>query len=158
MGKERRGKFNILDLAVVVIILVLIFGAVYKFRGLDKTSKSASMETVTYEMTVESLRNYAFDNLQVGDTVFDYTSGNAIGTITNIEWRDATAPFYTTDGQTIEAPVENRYDAVITIEAQATNVDEVYFVDKTYELCVNSKRKIYTKYADCTAVITGINK
>ena len=63
MGKERRGKFNILDLAVVVIILVLIFGAVYKFRGLDKTSKSASMETVTYEMTVESLRNYAFDHL-----------------------------------------------------------------------------------------------
>ena len=158
MGKGRKGKFNILDLAVVVIILVLIFGAVYKFRGLDKTSKSASMETVTYEMTVESLRSYAFDNLQVGDTVFDYTSGNAIGTITNIEWKDATDPFYTTDGQTIEAPVENRYDAVITIEAQATNVDGVYFVDKTYELCVNSKRKVYTKYADCTAVITGINK
>ncbi len=158
MSERRKGKFNIIDLVVVLVILVLIVGAVYKFRGLGKTSKTVNMETVTYEMTVESLRNYAFDNLQVGDTVFDYTSGNAIGTITNIEWKDATDPFYTIDGQTIEAPVENRYDAVITLEAQASESDGVYYVDKTYELCVNSKRKIYTKYADCTAVITGINK
>lgn len=158
MGERKKGKFNVIDLAVILVIVVLIAGAAYKFRGLDKTSKTASLETVTYEMTVESLRNYAFDNLQVGDTVFDYTSGNAIGTIKNIEWKDATDPFYTIDGQTIEAPVENRYDAVITLEAQASETDGVYFVDRTYELCVNSKRKIYTKYADCTAVITGVNK
>lgn len=158
MGERKKGKFNIIDISVIVVIIVLIAGAVYKFRGLDKTKKSASMETVTYEMTVESLRDYAFENLQVGDTVYDNTSGNAIGTITNIEWLDAADPFYTIDGQTVSAPVENRYDAVMTLEAQATNSDGVYFVDRTYELCVNSKRKIYTKYADCTAVITGINK
>lgn len=158
MAEKRKGKFNIIDAVVIVVILVLIAGAVYKFRGLDKTSKTSSMETVTYEMTIESLRSYAFDNLQVGDTVFDYTSGNAIGTIVNVEWVDAVDPFYTLDGKTIDAKVENRYDAIVTVEAQASESDGVYFVDRTYELCMNSKRKIYTKYVDCTAVITGINR
>ncbi len=158
MTEKKRGKFNIIDGIVIVVILVLIAGAVYKFRGLDKTNKNTALQTINYEFTIESLRDYAFDNLQVGDTIFDYTSGNAIGTITNIEWKDAVEPFYTMDGQTIEAPVENRYDAVVTVEAQASETDGVYFVDRTYEVCVNSQRKIYTKYVDCTAVITGINK
>ncbi len=158
MAERKKGKFNIIDVIVVVVILVLICGAVYKFRGLDKTKKNASLETISYEITIESLRDYGFENLQIGDTVYDYTSGNAIGTISNIEWKDAVDPFYTIDGQTLQAPVENRYDAVVTIEAQASESDGVYFVDRTYELCVNSQRKIYTKYVDCTAVITGINK
>ena len=158
MAEKRKGKFNIIDGIVILVIIVLICGAVYKFRGLDKTKKNTAMTPITHEFTIESLRNYAFENLQVGDTVYDYTSGNAIGTISNIEWKDAVEPFYTIDGQTVEAPVENRYDAVVTVEAQASESDGVYFVDRTYEICVNSQRKIYTKYVDCTAVITGINK
>lgn len=51
------------------------------------------MEPITYEMTIESLRDYNKENLQVGDTVFDYTSGNAIGTIENIEWKDSKRSF-----------------------------------------------------------------
>ena len=156
--KRNKGRFNIIDLAVVVIIILLIVGAVYKFKGLEKTSTSVAMETITYEMTVESLREYAVDNILVGDTLFDYTSGNPIGVIKNIEWKDATEPLYTLDGKTVEAKVENRYDGIFTIEAEAVNNNGVYFVGKTYELCVNSKRNVYTKYTDCMAVITGINK
>ena len=103
MAIRKKGKFNIIDAVVIVVIVVLIAGAVYKFRGLEKTSTNTSMETVSYEMTIESLRDYAFNNLQAGDTVFDYTSGKAIGTITNIEWKDAVEPFYTIDGQTSTA-------------------------------------------------------
>lgn len=158
MAEKNKGKFNIVDVIVIAVIIILIAGAAYKFRGLDKTKKSVAMEPITYEMTIESLRDYNKENLQVGDTVFDYTSGNAIGTIENIEWKDAKDPFYTLKGETVEAPVENRYDAVLTLSANATNDDGVYFVDKTYEISVNSKRKIYTKYAECIAVITGINE
>ena len=40
MTERKRGKFNIIDGIVIVVILVLIAGAVYKFRGLDKTNKN----------------------------------------------------------------------------------------------------------------------
>lgn len=155
---NKKGKFNIIDFIVIIIIVVIIAGAVYKFSGLDKTTKKASIETVTYQMEIEALRDFSFNNIAVGDTVFDYTSGNAIGTITDIEWLDAKKPFYTTSGETIDAPVENRYDVILTVEAQASISDGVYSVNKTYELCANSKREIYTKYVSCTAKIININK
>ena len=126
MAEKNKGKFNIVDVIVIAVIIILIAGAAYKFRGLDKTKKSVAMEPITYEMTIESLRDYNKEN--------------------------------TLKGETVEAPVENRYDAVLTLSANATNDDGVYFVDKTYEISVNSKRKIYTKYAECTAVITGVNE
>ncbi|MEA4972564.1 hypothetical protein SDC9_146983 [bioreactor metagenome] len=155
---EKKGKFNIIDLIVIIVIIVIAAGAVYKFSGLNKTAKKVSMETVTYDMKIEALRDFSFKNIQVGDTVFDYTSGNAIGTIKDVQWLDATRPFYTTNGETVEATVENRYDVILTVEAQATVSDGVYSVNKTYDICANSKRKIYTKCISCTAKIISINE
>ena len=109
-------------------------------------------------MKIEALRDFSYTNTQIGDTVFDYTSGNAIGTIKGIDWLDAKKPFYTIGGETIEAPVENRYDVVLTIDAQATVNDGVYSVNKTYDICANSKREIYTKYVSCTAKIISISE
>ena len=43
MGERKKGKFNVIDLAVILVSVVLIAGAAYKFRGLDKTSKTASL-------------------------------------------------------------------------------------------------------------------
>ncbi len=157
MTERKKGRFNIIDGIVVLVIVVIIAGAVYKFHGLDKTSKNVNMQTVTYQMKIEALRDYVFNNIKVGDTVYDYTSNNAIGTITNIEWDDAVRALYTKDGRTVAAPVENRYDVIITIEAQATENNGMYSVNKVYDLCMNSKREIYTKYIDCTAKITSIS-
>ncbi len=106
MAEKKKGKFNIIDGIVILVIIVLICGAVYKFRGLDKTKKNTAMTPITYEMTIESLRDYDFENLQVGDTVFDYTSGNAIGTIENIEWKDAKDPFYTLTDKLLKLPLK----------------------------------------------------
>jgi len=154
----KKGKFNIIDLIVIIVIIVIAAGAVYKFSGLDKTTKKVSLETVTYQMEIEALRDFSYNNIQIGDTVFDYTSGNAIGTITNVEWLDAKKPFNTKSGETVEASIENRYDVILTIEAQASVSDGVYSVNKTYELCANSKREIFTKYISCTSKITSIIK
>lgn len=154
----KKGRFNIIDFVVVIVIVVIAAGAVYKFSGLERTAKKAEMKTVTYQMEIEALRDFSYNNLQIGDTVFDYTSGNAIGIIRSIDWLDAKKAFYTIDGQTVEAPVENRYDVVLTIDAQATVSGGAYSVNKTYDICANSKREIYTKYVSCTAQIISISE
>ena len=76
MAERKKGRFNIIDGIVVLVIVVIIAGAVYKFHGLDKTSKNVNMQTVTYQMKIEALRDYVFNNIKVGDTVYDYTSNN----------------------------------------------------------------------------------
>ena len=106
MAERKKGRFNIIDGIVILVIVVIIAGAVYKFHGLDKTSKNVNMQTVTYQMKIEALRDYVFNNIKVGDTVYDYTSNNAIGTITNIEWDDAVRAYIQRTEELLPLPLK----------------------------------------------------
>ena len=92
------GKINIIDFCVIIIVIVLIAGAVYKFKFMDKTSNNVAMQPITYTVKVEKVRDYALNNIEIGDTLFDKTSGNAIGTITNVESEPATDYVIMNDG------------------------------------------------------------
>ena len=140
------GKFNVIDLCVVIIVLILAAGTYYKFGVMDKTSTASAMEPVTYTVKINKIRDYVFNNVKEGDTLYDKTSGNAIGTITKIESQQAKD--YVT--------VEDRVDVTFTVEAEAVVNDSGYFVNRTYELLKGSKKKFMTKYFECDGSVEEI--
>ena len=150
------GKFNVIDLCVVVIVLILAAGTYYKFGVMDKTSTAAAMEPVTYTVKINKIRDYVFNNVKEGDTLYDKTSGNAIGTITKIESQQAKDYVTVENGQVKQAPVENRVDVTFTVEAEAVVNDSGYFVNRTYELLKGSKKKFMTKYFECDGSVEEI--
>ena len=140
------GKFNVIDLCVVIIVLILAAGTYYKFGVMDKTSTASAMEPVTYTVKINKIRDYVFNNVKEGDTLYDKTSGNAIGTITKIESQQAKDYVTVEDGQVKQAPVE----------AEAVVNDSGYFVNRTYELLKGSKKKFMTKYFECDGSVEEI--
>ena len=50
------GLINAIDLCIIVVVVVLIAGAVYKFKFMDKTSNTAAMQNVTYTVKIEKIR------------------------------------------------------------------------------------------------------
>lgn len=150
------GKINIIDFFVVIIIIVLIAGAYYKFGVSDKTGTTTALQPVTYTVKVNKIRDYVFNNVKEGDTLYDKTSGNAIGTITKIESEPATDVVEMNDGTVVRGQVENRINVIFTVEAQAAVSDSGYFVDRTYELLVGSNKKFMTKYFECDGSVYEI--
>ena len=140
------GKINIIDFCVIIIVIVLIAGAVYKFKFMDKTSNNVAMQPITYTVKVEKVRDYALNNIEIGDTLFDKTSGNAIGTITNVESEPATDN------------VENRINIILTVEAEAVENSSGCYVNRTYELLMGTQKKFMTKYFECDGYINSIQK
>ena len=59
------------------------------------------MQPVTYEVAVEGVRPSALENLMEGDTLYDQTSGNPIGTITAIRSQQAQNPINLPNGTVI---------------------------------------------------------
>ena len=49
------GLINAIDLCIIVVVVVLIAGAVYKFKFMDKTSNTAAMQNVTYTVKIEKI-------------------------------------------------------------------------------------------------------
>jgi len=152
------GKINVIDCCVVIVILLLAAGAFYKFHGLSKTSTNAVMQPVRYTIEVKRIRDYIHQNVREGDTLFDKTSGNPIGTITKIESTPAKENVLCIDGEIRPGTVENRIDVILTIEANAVVSDKGVFVNRTYELNSNSERGIMTKYFECSGRILDIVK
>lgn len=140
------GKFSIIDLCVVIIVIVLAVGTYYKFGVMDKTSTSAAMEDVTYSVRINKVRDYILNNVKEGDMLYDKTSGNAIGKIVKVESQKAQDLVETKDRGFVMGDVENRIDVTLTVEAQAVVNEKGHFVDRTYELLVGSKKKFMTKY------------
>ena len=62
------------------------------------------------------------------------------------------------DGTWIEAPVEDRYDIVMTMETDAELTDGHVYVIRVDELNVNSTITLLSKYVQFTGTITGINQ
>jgi len=150
------GKFNIIDIFVVLVVLVLAAGTYFKFGVMDKTSTAAAMEDVTYTVEIKCVRDYAFENVIKGDTLYDKASGNAIGEIVDIEFRPAMDVVEMLDGSAVMGEIENRYDVTLTVEAQAVVNDSGHFVNRTYELLVGSNKEFITKYFECEGQVGKI--
>lgn len=152
------GKINAIDFCVVVVVIALVLGAVYKFGIVNKTSGagSSAMQPINYEVKIEKAREYSFGNVQEGDVLYDKTSGNPIGKVVKAEKEPATDIVEMPNGTAIEGLVENRINIILTIEAEGTVTEKGHFVNKTYELLVGSKKKFFTKYLECEGSVSEI--
>ncbi|MGL4789768.1 MAG: DUF4330 domain-containing protein [Anaerotignaceae bacterium] len=157
---DEKGKLfgiaNAIDICVVLIVVLLIGGAYYKFSSMNKSSGGATMQPVSYEVTIERVRDFSYNNIQVGDTIFDKTSGNSIGTITNVEKEQAYDKIRMPDGSIAVGPVENRINIKLTVEGEGVVSSSGTFVNRTYELLVGSKKKFFTKYLECEGSVSEI--
>ena len=54
--------------------------------------------------------------------------------------------------------MEGRNDVYLTLSADGLESNGRYYVNRTYEVSVNSYRNIYTKYVTCECIITEIQK
>jgi hypothetical protein len=159
---DEKGKLfgiaNIVDIIVIILVIVIGAGTVYKFKFMDKTSKDAAMQPITYTVKIEKIRNFIYNNVKEGDELYDKTSGNPIGKITKIESEPATDYIDMPDGTFKKANVENRINVYLTVEAEGVVNDSGHFVNKTYELLVGSQKKFMTKYFECDGTINSIVK
>ncbi len=78
------GKFNIIDLLLVIIILIVIIGVVHKF---SKSNTVVFSQTKNIQVTFfnEDVANYAIKSIKKGNVVKDRTSGAIIGKVTKVD-------------------------------------------------------------------------
>ena len=149
------GIINIIDIAVILIVLLLAAAVYVKYNVLEKTSVSAENTPITYEITIEGIRQSALDTLRSGDTLYS-AEGGAIGVISAVSSNPAREKSPLMDGSFVISEIPERYDVTLVIQADGIKKDGRCYVNRTYELNRNSERLLYTKYNSFAAIITGI--
>ena len=152
------GKVSVIDLIVVAVVLVLAVALNMKNNHLSHTSTSVTNDPITYQVLVSGSRNYVADAIREGDLMFDQdrSSGGTLGKILSIEVLPGSKMAELNDGTVEVIPAEDCVNLLLTVQGEGIVSDGRVLLNRIYDLGVNSARNFYTKYAQFTGTVTGI--
>lgn len=150
------GKFNVVDMVIVLAILVIIGGGAYRMiSGASITETTfSSVETVQFVVKVERVRDY--DMVRVGDDLYDKDSGKCIGTIVAIEKEQAQDRIALDDGSIVLGDTQDRINLYMTLEAEGEVNERGTFANPTFQLLRGSRKAMHTKFSEFTGMIYDI--
>ena len=151
----KKHKFNWVDGLILAVVVLLIAGTAVKFLVKDNTSVKKEQADFQYQILIHGVRDITVNALQVGDTVYDNEGKGAVGVINNIEVTDAPCIISRSDGTLVEGTMEDRYDVVLTLDAQGEPTDQSYKIG-TYKIKVNQYSTYFTKYSIWSGRIMSI--
>jgi hypothetical protein len=113
------GKFNIVDMLIVLLIISIAGGAYFMFFG-GKENKVTETKKLVYEFEITNVSKDFVDSIAPGSPVRDNIRGSELGTVVSKTSKNATMLNEDLiNGRYVIADVPDAYDVVITIEAQA---------------------------------------
>ncbi len=135
------GKINILDLVVVLAVLVVIAGAVWKFTKSNTPTVFTQADRIRTTFYVEELPDYAAAAVKVGAPVSDRTTGSKFGTVTSVETLPSVSYGIDADGNIVKSSKETFRSQKVMVEGTGIYSDNGvsfnsidYYVNKQIEV------------------------
>ncbi len=161
LNKKRR--FNIIDLLISIIILVVIAFLAYIFV-FNSSFGSANSDTVTiqYELEVRKVNDMLIDpaSRNVDCQIIDAAEKFPLGTVKEFYTEPATLSTFdaeTGEAMTSDYPEHSNFYFVIEAEAKKDPENNRYLLDG-FELAVGSLVYIRTPYFTSSSYCIGINE
>ncbi len=79
--KVKKLRFNIVDVLLILLIILLIAGLIWKFTPSILSKKNSADHMVTYKLEITDLLPEVELHIKDGATVYDVQTGVALGTI-----------------------------------------------------------------------------
>ena len=149
------GKISVIDIFVIIVAAVLVFAVYTKTGSGDTPAASVNTIPVTYSVFVNAVRDTTVSLLRPGDKLYT-ENGIYVGTIKSVDVDDAKKPLVLTDGTYVNAPVDERFDVTLIVEAQCSEAGGRYYADRAFELNTSAEHKLVTKYNAITGNIINI--
>ena len=127
--KKKKGRFNLVDLLLVLIALALVFVVVFVIDPFSINLFGGEEREVTLEYTlrIDNVESPLIDKIKMGDEVVDASIKSSLGYVNAVE-NDIphTEPYYDSEEDVVSMKeYPNRYDLVVTVTATATFTDGV---------------------------------
>jgi hypothetical protein len=108
------GKINIIDLVIVLIILGVVAGSLYKLQLFGRHTSDERPVTVT--LYLKEVSPETVDALQEGDILTESTENLPLGKVIKKEVRKALKEAPTADGRLVAADSPTKFDVYLTTE------------------------------------------
>lgn len=152
-----KGKFNIIDLLAIILVVAVAVGLVVRFKS-TVTTAVKSDEGFVYTVKVTGVKNYTVEALEKKGKVTDKKSEMDLGEITEVVAEPCTTEAERADGKIVNAEQPERYNVTVTIKTRGKEAENSYITADSNELSVGRNTDIYTKYVHTTGKIMSVEK
>jgi len=159
MDKKGRlfGKISIVDLLVILLVLVVAGGTIYRFTA-DSTRFDDGDVTINYTIRVEGVRAFTVYYYHAGLRVYERMSNQFIGNIEDFR----VVPHYQIhsleDGSMVrEYFPDTHVNIYIDITSPGRQTPYGYFAQGTFEVAANSITNIRTRYVQVEGTIHSVS-
>ncbi|GFN34313.1 DUF4330 domain-containing protein [Tepidimicrobium xylanilyticum] len=149
------GKFNILDLFIILMVLILSIGGFYKISRANPADMIRP-KPIELKIIVMNREKIGVDVIKEGDILKEYDTGTILGQIKKVEVYPASTEVVTTEGEIKAAEIPDRYDLIITIDGEAIVTDNSIISGKS-ELRIGNKLVLRTKTYALDSIILEVN-
>jgi len=150
------GKVSVIDVFVLLIILVIIGGTVYRF-----TAPAAAIDRgeyiIEYTLMIDGVRDFTLEYYHIGLDVFDRMRNQHIGRIVGVRSEPQYGLGIGVDGAVVRAPRPGVMVVFVDVEANGRVTENAFFAEGTYEVRVGSIVNLGFKYIDVQATVHTVS-
>ena len=124
--KKRNGRFNLIDLIFVMIILLLIATIVYVFAPFNwiRTLAKSQTQTIQYTVEITGVDEAFINKIKENDVVVDSVSKNNLGTVSqevdyHTKYSELSYVMEDSEAKAVLVEYPDRYNLTVTITATA---------------------------------------
>lgn len=148
------GRFNLVDAAVVALVLALAAAGVYKFFFVNR-GLALQNAVIEYKVLIENVRYPTVEGAKEGQTVKDVQTNAVIGTLVAKETSPYRQAVPTLDGRVVLAEVPEKYNLLLTIRSPAV-VTENNITIGNKEIKIGAQIQVKTNVISCTGTVFGV--
>ncbi len=148
-------RFNILDLFIIAVILILCAGGIYRISRANPAD-TIKPKPIELKIIVYNREKVTVNEVKKGDILKEYDTGTVLGEIKKVEVKPATTEVITTEGEIKIAEIPDRYDLIITIDGEVM-VNENSIVCGNSELRIGNDLSLRTKIYALNSTVLEMN-
>lgn len=160
----KKGKFNVIDALIILLVLACIFAVAY--RAVDGSSATDNLKEYTLNIKIEDIRGTSLNYFIANDSVRLASSNEYIGVFNSISSDFPAIGAYNENGESIFYPElegnsvynEERRMAFGHITVKGIMTDDGFLLNGTKFITLNSELEIVTEHVSAKVKIIGINE
>ena len=161
------GKFSIIDIAVVLIIIIAVIGGIVVYNNVESgkiapsdsalVSHGNAKVDATVEFELANVRDITKNALNIGDKVYSAETDKFLGEITKIDSKPYKDPITATDGTMVFVPVPEKYTLTVSVKVSGQQTEKGFFSVENAHFAVGDAMPIKTETVETTPNIKRIS-
>lgn len=147
-------KVSIVDIFAVLLLVACIAAVGLKFKAAEEVV--GGERTVVFEVVAKELRDVSVEAIKNSKTAKDFENKKELGDVVGVKETPAEVLIQLNDGTYDYVYYPNRYDVVVTIEANGSETDDGYYTASGRQVCVGEKIGIATENSRFTGEVISV--